>query len=178
MENQQFNSLTESLIKSGIIKAADEEDFNSLYNLELDMSKSPFAKCVEVIDEPDELDNQYKKRINNYDMELLNDNLSKNPIKRNVDSFKLLKRFLDFKQSLASRGQLGFMEKFLFTFFPRIYKAKLIKEAMAKFNELNIDTKTLLDKTIPYGESENRYQDLIKYLNCANEIQTKFKRGV
>ena len=49
---------------------------------------------------------------------------------------------------------------------------------MLKFDELNIDTKALLDKTIPYGESEGRYKDLIKYLNYANEIQTRLKKKI
>ena len=49
---------------------------------------------------------------------------------------------------------------------------------MSKLLELNIDTKTLLDKTIPYGEGEARYGDLIKYLNFANEIQTRLKKKI
>ena len=36
-------------------------------------------------------------------------------------------------------------------------------------------SKTLLDKTIPYGENELRYGDLVKYLNYANEIQTRLR---
>ena len=46
---------------------------------------------------------------------------------------------------------------------------------MSKFAELNIDTQTLLDKTIPYGENETRYEDLVKFLNYANELQTRLK---
>ena len=44
--------------------------------------------------------------------------------------------------------------------------------------ELNIDTNKLLDKTIPYGEGEMRYQNLIKYISYANEIQAKIKKEI
>ena len=62
-----------------------------------------------------------------------------------------------------------------YKFFPKIYAAKLIKQAMEKFHELNIDAKNLLDKTIPYGEEDTRYGELVKYINCASEIQTRLK---
>lgn len=177
MSNEQFNSLTESLIKSGIIpRQVEQNDFESLYDLELDMSNSPFVLQGENLENKNDV-KETKKRINNFDMDLLKGVSSNSPIKTNIDSFRIIKRFLNFKHNLAKRGQLGLLENFLFIFFPRVYKAKLVKDAMAKFNELNIDTKTLLDKTIPYGESENRYQNLIKYLNYANEIQTKFKKN-
>ena len=92
------------------------------------------------------------------------------------NSFKLIRRFLNIKQSLASKGALGHIENFLFAFSPKLYKAKLARDAMVRLKELNIDTKKLLDKTIPYGEGEMRYQSLIKYLNFANEIQSNIKK--
>ena len=49
---------------------------------------------------------------------------------------------------------------------------------MKRLKELNIDTQKLLEKTIPYGEGETRYQNLVKYINYANEIQIKLKKQI
>ena len=121
-------------------------------------------------------------RINGIGYNIVNNNMSlytKRTCSDNSELFitsKLIKRFLDFKQNLASKGALNAIENFLLTFFPRLYKAKLARDAMSKLKELNIDTKRLLEKTIPYGEGEMRYQNLIKYIKYANEIQTKIKK--
>ena len=97
---------------------------------------------------------------------------------RNITIFDIVKRFLTIKETMLNNGSGNNLEIFLYKFFPKLYKAKLIKESMSKLLELNIDTKTLLDKTIPYGEGEARYGDLIKYLNFANEIQTRLKKKI
>ena len=114
------------------------------------------------------------KRLNKSDYEMVS-----NAIEDDVNtSFKIIKRFINIKQNLASKGALGHIENFLFAFFPKLYKAKLARDAMAKLKELNIDTSKLLDKTIPYGENETRYQDLVKYINYANELQTNIKKKI
>ena len=78
---------------------------------------------------------------------------------------------------LSEELDISISELFLYKFFPKVYRAKLIKKAIAKMLELNLDAKSLLDKTIPYGEGESRYEDLVKYLNYANELQTKLKKN-
>lgn len=178
MENPQYNSLTEKLIQNGIISASD--DAQNLFGIipDEDMSHSPFVeKPIEApkAEIPEIKEEINRKRLNNYDLELLKDNKEKTKVHQ---SFKIIKRFLNFKENMAQKGQSKLSERFFFTFFPKLYKAKLVKDAMAKLNELNIDTKTLLDKTIPYGEGENRYKNLIKYLNYANEIQTNLKKKI
>ena len=169
-----YNSLTEQLIQNGIIKneTSDKNSIDDLFGIEIDedINNSPFVERP--IDIPKALQKK-SKRINQTDIEMIGDNADENNIS---NSFKTIKRFLKIKENLASKGSLGSIENFLFAFFPKIYKAKLVRDAMGKLKELNIDTKRLLDKTIPYGENETRYQSLIKYLSYANEIQTKIKK--
>lgn len=171
MNNSNYNSLTEQLMQSGLIKSEEsdkiEENFFETANNE-NVANLP----VEV-----EIPHDFKKetkRLNQSDFEMVSESLDD----FNKNSFKLIARFLNIKQNLASKGTLGFIENFLFAFFPRLYKAKLAKNAMQKLKELNIDTSKLLDKTIPYGEGEMRYQNLIKYISYANEIQTKIKKEI
>ena len=169
-----YNSLTEQLIQSGIIKNETSDNKNNieeLFEIEIDedMTNSPFVERP--IEIPKALQKQ-SKRLNQTDIDMVSNSEEENI----TGAFKTIKRFLNIKENLASKGALGGVENFLFAFFPKLYKAKLVRDAMNKLKELNIDTKKLLDKTIPYGESETRYQSLIKYLSYANEIQTKIKK--
>lgn len=175
MDNPNYNSLTENLIQNGIIQGeiSDSNDSLNIFGIEPDedMNNSPFIeKPIESSQE-----NIFKKRLDCYDLEITQ-NSDNDIFSNNQDTFKIISRFLNIKQNLASKGALGTIENFLFAFFPKLYKAKLAKDAMTKLAELNIDTQKLLDKRIPYGEAETRYQNLIKYLSFANEIQTKIKK--
>ena len=169
MNNSNYNSLAQQLMQSGLIKS-EESDKNQDNFFEAANNENVADLPIE-IEIPKALQKE-AKRLNQSDLEMvsLKDDFL------NTNSIKLIKRFLDFKQNLASKGALSAIENFLLTFFPRLYKAKLIRDAMLKLKELNIDTNKLLDKTIPYGEGEMRYQNLIKYLCYANEIQTKIKK--
>lgn len=109
------------------------------------------------------------RRLNQYDLELIKNSASSDFITNainfcTISSLKMLKN--------------DKVENLFFKFFPKLRKAKMIKDSMARLETLNKDAKILLDKTIPYGESEMRYDDLIKYLNYANEIQTRLKRKI
>lgn len=171
MNNSNYNSLAQKLMQSGLIPNNEQSSyensenfFEASYENNID---SPLEKEIEI---PKALQKD-SKRLNQSDLEMVSENTY-----NNNNSFKLIKRFLTFKENLASKGALGFVENFLFAFFPKLYKAKLAKDAMDKLKELNIDANKLLEKTIPYGEGEMRYQSLIKYLSFANEIQTKIKK--
>ena len=170
-----YNSLTKKLIEDGIIKdtTSDTSDYNIFsIGLNNESEESFFAeKPIETINP----EKTISKRLNKSDYEMVSESLDEN-ISNN--SFKLIKRFLSIKQNLASKGALNHLENFLFAFFPKLYRAKLARDAMAKLKELNIDTQKLLDKTIPYGEGEIRYQNLVKFLNFANEIQTNIKKKI
>ncbi len=150
MDENIYNSLTEKLILDGILNA-DSKEGENFFNIkaEENLNHSPFVEKKEA---------ETKKRINRFDLELIT-----NPLEASrKESFRKLNVF----------------EKIFFKFFPKLYKAKLIKEAMVKLKELNIDTKTLLDKTIPYGESEFRYKDLIRYLEYAAQLQSDIEKKV
>lgn len=170
MNNSNYNSLTEKLIKSGLIK--NNEPHQNIENFFEIACKENVADLSMEIEIPSPLKKK-NKRLNKSDLEMVSQNSTDS-----IDStpVKIIERFLNIKQNLASKGALGFVENFLFAFFPRLYKAKLAKDAMSKIKELNIDTNKLLDKNIPYGEGEIRYQNLIKYINYANQIQTKIKK--
>ena len=175
MSNPNYDSLAKKLIQNGILpsenKTSDiEENFFKTESSE-SIIDSPFNE--EEIKIPKALQKN-QKRLNQSDLEMVSN--TDNEFSNN--SFRIIKRFIDFKQNLASKGALGAIENFLFAFFPKLYKAKLAKDAMSKLKELNIDTNKLLDKTIPYGEGEIRYQNLIKYISYANEIQTKIKKKI
>ncbi len=168
MDNPLYNSLTEKLIQNGILSSPDipyQEDDNRNF------FKSENKNENEHVEQT-----KNKKRLNQYDLDLIKetDNITapeKNP-------YESIKRFLNFKQIKLKKGDATLYEILFAKFFPKIYKAKLVKQAMAKFVELNIDTQTLLNKTIPYGENETRYKDLIKYLSYANELQTRLKNKI
>lgn len=176
MNNSNYSSLVDSLIQNGIISSNQDEQLDK--NIENPFKKDEGLNLEASSNKETEIEIpeallKKSKRLNQSDFEMISGNTEENP---DTSSFKIIKRFLNIKQNLAHKGALGNIENFLFAFFPRLYKAKLARDAMLKLKELNIDTNKLLDKTIPYGESEIRYQNLIKYLNYANEIQTKIKR--
>jgi len=171
MNNSNYNSLTEKLMQSGLIKS-EESDKNNENFFEVACNENATDSPIE-IEIPKALQKE-TKRLNQSDLEMV----SQNSDILTDGSFKTIKRFLSIKQNLASKGALGFIENFLFAFFPRLYKAKLARNAISKLKELNIDTSKLLDKTIPYGEGEMRYQNLIKYISYANELQTKIKKEI
>ena len=183
MDNQQYNSLTEKLIQNGILASQETKndstgDINNMFGIEPDedMSHSPFS--VNSIKEEVRKQDKPRKRINQYDLELIQNSSQDLSSKGNIAIFDIVKRFLNIKEAMLNNGSGNNLEILLYKFFPKLYKARLIKESMSKLLELNIDTKTLLDKTIPYGEGETRYGDLIKYLNFANEIQTRLRKKI
>ncbi len=165
MENSAYNSLTQKLIQNGIIPSSEAEGDNFF-----EVQSNPIIK--------EEIEPKNKKRINQYDLDIIEKDSISNTINfKTIALLKVLKRFIDFKQNKAKKNNLK-VENLFYKFFPKLYKAKLVKEAMNQLFELNIDAKTLLDKSIPYGESDSRYEDLIKYINCANEIQTNLKKKI
>ena len=120
-----------------------------------------------------------KKRLNQLDLELINRNQVKVEKQKKNFIFKIapLNRFLTYDKNIHSIGRNnGILDRLCFAFLPRIHKAKLVKEAMAIFSKLDIDVSELSDSAIPYGEAEDRYQNLIKYIKFANDIQIDIKR--
>ena len=172
MNNSNYNSLTQQLMQNGILPSNEQEsdkNIDNFFEIAIDENaiKSSIAENVKI---PKALQKK-SKRLNQSDFEMVSENINT----FNDNSLRLIKRFLNFKENLASKGDLGIIENLLFAFFPKLYRAKLVRDAMVKLKELNIDTNKLLEKTIPYGEAETRYESLIKYLSYANELHTKIK---
>ncbi len=118
--------------------------------------KEPVLNSSENI-ENDTLKNS-RKRLNDFDFDILQDSA----VKKAQDKF---------------RGSNVF-GKFLFKYFPGLYKGFLLKKALKKLNVLNKSAKELLSKNIPYGESDERYSALIEYLSSANTIQAKLLKKI
>lgn len=152
MENNNYSSLTDRLIQNGIISSSGIEPANFFEKPEGLVSDDENSNIVIESQQQNINNNPYASgRINGYDLNLIRkDTKNKN---------------------LKPRKKIGFFDSFLLKFFPKLYRAKLVKKAMKKFSDLNIDAALLFNKTIPYGESEIRYGDLIKYLTYANELQ-------
>ncbi len=159
MENYPFNSLKNQLIENGILdngvsdSSIEYENFFNHKELNNSNSKENTENNHELVATRPEIND--RKRLNRFEFET-------EAIKVSKDNNII---------SLLKNKKLSKSEKFLIRFFPKIYKARLAKDALKKFGELGIDTRELLDKTIPYGEEELRYEDLIKYIKYANEIE-------
>lgn len=179
MEDYSYNSLANQLLENGIISSNEGN-----YELNLSNGENFFEKVEEDNFPKTDIEEKQKtpqapqtsyKRLNEYDSALIK-NVS-NPIEENFgDKLNIVKRFLEFKKTMLTKGKIGFIEYLEYKFFPKIYRAKLVKEAMNKLHSLNINANELLDKTIPYGENESRYDNLVKYLNYANELNTKLQK--
>ena len=150
MKNNEYNSLTEKLIQSGILqtenepeKSVNDVNFFNVKNFDEDTDEVSQVSVEQPI----------KKRINNYDLELLEK--------------------ADGKPNTEYENNL---QKILYKFFPKLYEFKIAKDSIQKISELGIDVNSLLDKTVPYGEGEIRYKNLVKFIKYANEVQTKLKR--
>ena len=172
MDNPLYNSLTEKLIQNGILpsdsstvskQSSNENFFEKEYKPDNENNGQEEIK-------------KNKKRLNHFELDLIENSENVTIPNENKNPYESIKRFLNFEQIKLEKGNAAISEILFSRFFPKVYKAKLVKQAMTKFFELNIDTQTLLNKTIPYGENETRYEDLIKYLNYANELQTRLKK--
>ncbi len=177
MDNPIYNSLADKLKQSGIISenSAPEQEENvflrgNFYDDENDLIDEIEEQKQTIEPSP----KRTKKRINRYDLELINGENKNN--ESPISPLKILQRFLNFKELKLNQGSAGFRERIFNRFFPKLYKIKIAKDALKRLTELDIDTEALLNKTIPYGESESRYEELVKYLNYANEIQAKLNK--
>ncbi len=159
MENSNYSSLTDKLIQNGIISNPNKDMSNFFENAKTpdssEFNDNPSFSSNNILI-PDGIYPDSKKRINEYDMNLLRAG------KHSVDLNKVKSN--------------NIYDSFLSRFFPKIYKAKLIKKAMKCMRNSNIDTSSLFNKTIPYGESEIHYRELVKYLVLANELQSKLSQ--
>ncbi len=133
-----------------------------------DIENSPFAEKNKNVDNPikekveqtGEIfnDEAAQKRLNDLDLNILQDDA----LKKAGDKF-------------SGNNVLG---KILYKYFPKIYKGFLIKKALNKLNALNQTAAELVSKKIPYGESEERYDELTGYISNANTIHAKLMKKI
>ncbi len=177
MDNADYKSLTEKLIQNGILSLSEETKDNNEENLfgivpDENIEHSPFNSMQTNAIKKDEADKELKKskkRLNDYDLKLIQNEV-------NNENEKNQNGFLSLKQGMFTKTKKINFENLLLKFFPRLYKVQLAREAMRKYKELGINVNELLDKTIPYGECESRYSDLVKYIIYANEVRTKINK--
>lgn len=193
MENSTYNSLAEKLKQSGIL--ADTNDpvstpkennmflngmMEGVFSVNQNADKT-IKNETEITANQEQTQNtpqnrtqrEPKKRINRYDLELISDK----PIQTPPSLFSIFKRLISLrKMNMENSKAYNLKERFLNGLFPKLYKIKIAKDAVKRLNELDIDTEALLNKSVPYGESEFRYNNLVKYLNYANEIQTRLNK--
>lgn len=156
----KYNSLAKQLIQSGILP---DDVQNPI--IENNFFKSPngiLSKEDEINPETEPKNLENKKRINQYDLEFLEDE------KQTVS-----KGFIGNIKNILKKDE----QKVLFKIFPNLQKAKIAKETIDKLQKLNIDTQKLLDKSIPYGENDLRYKNLVKYLSVVNEVNSKINKN-
>ncbi|GBF22768.1 hypothetical protein tpqmel_0172 [Candidatus Gastranaerophilus sp. (ex Termes propinquus)] len=67
------------------------------------------------------------------------------------------------------------LRKFFFKLVPKVYTKKLVSEALCELTKLSKVANDIITKQIPYGEQDATYEDLITYLNSANNIHSKLK---
>ena len=97
MDNQQYNSLTEKLIQNGILSSQENKNdssnnINNMFGIEPDedMSHSPFN--VNSIKNETKKEEKPRKRINQYDLELLQNSQQDNSNRHNIAIFDIIKR--------------------------------------------------------------------------------------
>ena len=153
MDNKNYNSLAQKLIQNGLLNDINSENF--------------FEKSVNTISYK-ETEQKSSNRINEYDCDLIKNRPARDGIKKTIN-FGTIASLKLFRQNSKTAN-------LFFKFFPKLRRAKDTQDAIEKLSKLNIDTKKMLEKTIPYGESETRYNNLVEYLNYINEIQSKLKK--
>jgi len=162
MEELFKNSLMGHLKELGFNAEIQEEPNPLAIQVNGDIKDSPFAdnpiKEAKKSEGENIREEVSKKRLNDFDFDILRDSA----VKKASDEF-------------SGANALG---KFLYRYFPKIYKSFLIKKALDKLNNLNQTASDLVSKKIPYGESDKRYDALSEYLSSANTIHAKLLKKI
>lgn len=178
LNDYDFNILQSStFVDIEDLELSDDEKIVKIQNLIKEIDKKLF-----LIEEREH--SQFKDKLLE-DRKLLSEILEKlktarktttmgEEIKKNLTSTTNI-AFEKLKSVLPETGSLG---AFLYRFFPKIYKGILMKRALKKLNGLNQTAKELMNKKIPYGESDQRYDALIEYLSSANTIHAKLIKKI
>lgn len=158
LQEMGFASNVEEANPLAIKVNSDIKDSPFIDNPILDSANNSLKKTVEENSKENIEQKIEKRRLNDFDFDILQDSA----IKKASDKF--------------SGGNV--FGKFLYKYFPKLYKGFLLKRGLKKLNLLNQTAKDLLSKKIPYGESDERYNALIEYLSSANTIHAKLIKRI
>lgn len=171
MEELFKNSLLGQLQEMGFASDIEEEPNPLAIKVNGDIKDSPF------IDNP--ILDEEKKSAKNLVKETLKENIEQKTEKKRLNDFDfdILQDSAIKKASDKFSGSNVF-GKFLYKYFPKLYKGFILKKGLKKLNMLNQTARDLLAKKIPYGESDERYNALIEYLSSANTIHAKLIKKI
>lgn len=108
-----------------------------------------------------------KKRLNDFDADILNKNIE---TKKKTSFGKI-----NYVKCPNFEKKTNLKTNFLYKLFPRLYKTKLVKEAVEKIKYLSEMSNELTSKQIPYGEQDERYKKLVDFLKYVNIVQADLK---
>lgn len=114
-------------------------------------------------------------RLNDYDGNILSNvatiKTTKKSFRENIEKITKPKIQL---QNLVPKS----FEDLFAMLFPNIYKLTKVRETLKRLKELNKIAQELATTKIPYGENNERYDELFESLKEACSIQTKLKKKI
>ncbi len=144
-----YNSLKDQLIRNGILPSNNADGSQNFFEFSIESNTTPDTK-EEIRQNPAQtnpISPSYNRRLNTSDVEII--------------------------EEIDKTGLKKYKDNFLFRVFPKLKQAKVAKEILKKIGDLNIDTNNLLEKSVPYGENDSRYENLVRYINAVNEANIK-----
>lgn len=114
-------------------------------------------------------------RLNDYDGNILSNVASIKPTKKTFR--ENLEKITKPKIQLENLIPKSFEDLFAML-FPNLYKSTKVRETLKRLKELNKIAQELATTKIPYGENNERYDELFESLKEACSIQTKLKKKI
>ncbi len=133
------------------------------------------TKKEEVVVEKIEKPATKLNRLNDYDGNILSNVATIKPTKKTFR--ENLEKITNPKIQLQKLIPKSFEDLFAL-FFPNLYKSTKVRETLKRLKELNKIAQELATTKIPYGENNERYDELFESLKEACSIQTKLKKKI
>lgn len=114
-------------------------------------------------------------RLNDYDGNILSNVATIKPSKRTIK--EKIEKIMKPKFQVQNLIPKSFEDLFAL-FLPSLYKSTKVRETLKRLKELNKIAHELATTKIPYGENNERYDELFESLKEACTIQTKLKKKI
>ncbi|MBR1976885.1 hypothetical protein IKA15_01245 [bacterium] len=114
-------------------------------------------------------------RLNDYDGNILSNVATIKPAKRTLK--EKIEKIMKPKFQVQNLIPKSFEDLFAL-FLPSLYKSTKVRETLKRLKELNKIAHELATTKIPYGENNERYDELFESLKEACTIQTKLKKKI